>query len=174
MYRLRKVQTCLIFIVVTTIFLFCANLFLQGQSDPFYTDTGGWDSLRVPLIKPYYLVSLDKGASWSMRLHANPPSESTYYYLTIHDIRQLAVANNIIMLYTPYVEHNIDQSVGQKVLHWFVISPESNIEEGFGNEDEFLNYIFQLGIQRLDWLVPNEVFEHYSRTYCLDWIPNCN
>jgi hypothetical protein len=108
-----------------------------------------------------------------MPLLADPPSESTYYYFNLHDIRKLSVENGVIMLYTPYVENNIDQSLDQRIYHWFVIVPASNIEEGFENENAFLEYIKQVDVYQPIWLDPNEVYEQFFQTGCLKWIPEC-
>lgn len=145
----------------------------QWHEDPFYKDVGKSDSLRFPLIMPYYVTYLDKEYSWQMPLLADPPSESTYYYFNLHDIRKLSVENGVIIVYTPYIEHNIDQSLGQKIFHWFVIVPGSNIEAGFEDEDTFLDYIKQFDIYQPIWLNPDEVYEQFFQTGCLDWIPGC-
>jgi hypothetical protein len=120
------------------------------------------------------MAYLDEEYSWQMPLLANPSSKSTYYYSNLHDIRKLAVEKGIIMLYTPYVERNIDTSIGQKIYHWFVIMPTSNIEEGFENESAFLDYIQQFEIQEPNWLDPSKTYEQFFQTGCLDWIPDCN
>ncbi len=161
----------LLFLLV--FFLSTCRPTFQLHEDPFYNNIGKSDSLRFPLIKPYYLVYIDQKTSWQMPLLADPPSESTYYYFNLHDIRKLSVENGVIMLYTPYVENNIDQSLDQRIYHWFVIVPASNIEEGFENENAFLEYIKQVDVYQPIWLDPNEVYEQFFQTGCLKWIPEC-
>ncbi len=108
--------------------------------DPFYQDNGDWDHDLIPLIKPYYMVYLGKEFAWQMPLQANPPSQDTYYYYELHDIRKIAVEHGVIMIYTPFTEE-VDTSIGQKIFHWFVVVPDQNIEKGFENETGFLAYI---------------------------------
>jgi len=174
MCALRQLRFFYITFFGITILLFSSCTFLrQTHKDSFYSDVGGLDSLRIPLIKPYYMIYLDEEFSWQMPLLANPPTESTYYYFNLHNIKKLSVKNGVIMVYTPYVEHNIDISIGQKIFHWFVILPASNTEEGFENEADFLEYIQQLGVQQPNWIDPNETSKGFVQTGCLDWIPDC-
>ena len=77
------------------------------------------------------------------------------------------------MIFTPYVEKNIDISAGQKIYHWFIIIPDLNIEEGFDDQSKFQNYLLKHSIDEPLWLIPKEVYENFIQTGCLDWIPNC-
>ncbi|MBI1793416.1 MAG: hypothetical protein HYR70_04410 [Chloroflexi bacterium] len=154
------------------IILVSCSLSFGPQKDPFYTDVGTLDSARFPLIKPYYVIYIDKEYSWQMPLLANPPSKDIYYYYNLHDIRKIAVENGIIMIYTPFTE-DVDQSIGQKVLHWFIIIPDKNVETGLDTEQAFLDYIKQLGVQQPPWVEPSEIYQQFFKTGCLDWIPDC-
>lgn len=159
-------------IVLLTFQLMSCGLLPSQRQDPFYTNTGGWDEERIPLLKPYSMVYLGKEYAWQMPLEANPPTKSTYYYSEIHDIREIAIENGVIMIYTPFLEP-VDTEVGNKVLHWFAIVPAKNVEEGFYNESEFLAYVSAYGIHDPPWLDPNVAFQQFDKTGCLDWIPNC-
>jgi len=145
------------------------------QKDPFYTDNGVWDYPRLPLIKPYYMKYSGNDFGWVMPLQANPPSKSTYYYYNVHDVRKLAVENNVIMVYTPFVEPigPANMKIGQKVLYWFAIVPDKNIEEGFDKEADFLNYIQAYDIREPSWVEPDAAYKQLGETGCMDWIPNC-
>jgi hypothetical protein len=161
------------FCLVVLILLSSCALFTRLNKDPFYNDSGGIDSYRLPLLKPYYLRYLNSETSWDMELHADPPSETTYYYLTLHDIRKVAIENGVIMVYTPFIEGNIDKSIGQKVYHWFVIVPEANIEEGFDSESALLEYVKRFDIEQVDWQNPDDLYTVFTKTGCLNWIPDC-
>ena len=174
MFKLKQSRHHHVILLSIAVLLLGCNPSFQMHEDPFYNDVGKSDSLRFPLIKPYYVAYLDQEFSWQMPLLADPPSESTYYYFNLHDIRKISVENGVIMVYTPYVEHNIDQSLGQKVFHWFVIVPSSNMEVGFESEDTFLAYIKQFDINQPNWLDPNEVYKQFFQTGCLEWISDCN
>ncbi len=107
-----------------------------------------------------------------MNLHVSPSEKEIYYYLAIHDIKKIAVEDEIILVYTNY-QQEIDENIGQKNLNWFVIVPAQNIETGFDRESEFLNYIQTYGIQKPDWIEPDVAYKQFVKTRCLGWIPNC-
>lgn len=176
MHPLRQLRTAYQSVIWLMLLISLSSCtWLPGfYKDPFYKNSGGFDSFRLPLLKPYYLTYLDTETSWDMELQADPPSESTYYYLTLHDIQKIAIANGIIMLYTPYIERSIDPNIGQKIYHWFAIVPSANIEEGFENEDDFLEYVKEFDIQQINWQSPEDLYKIFTRTGCLDWIPGCH
>ena len=142
------------------------------QPDPFYGIGSEWDHLRFPLIKPYYVIFISDEYGWQIPLQGAPSSRDFYYYLTIQHVQKISVEKDVIMIYSPY-KNQIDESVGQKILYWFVFIPEKSIEMGFDNENNFLNYIQQFGVQNPSWRTPNEILEEYEKTSCLEWIPNC-
>lgn len=149
------------------------SLEIKKHEDPFYNDVGTWDSFRTPLIKPYEMILINKEFGWQLTLKGNMPSQYYYYkFAPISDISKIAVQNNFILAYSTYPE-NVDESVGQIVLNWFVISPDMHLEMGFADEEEFLKYIQQLGIQQPDWQMPDDVYREFYKTGCLDWIPDC-
>ncbi len=76
------------------------------------------------------------------------------------------------MIYTNY-QQEIDKNVDQKILNWFVIVSAQNIEIGFDREVEFLNYIQTYGVQKPNWIEPDVTYKQFSKTGCLEWIPNC-
>jgi hypothetical protein len=171
--RVKVYKICFLIFIQTSIVLGC-TVGVQTHADEFYNDVGTWDSMNLPLIKPYYLIYISKDYGWQMPLDGNVP-ESQYHYAIgdLLDIRKVAVVNSIIMVYTPDTP-NVDESLGQKVLHWFVIVPnKENLEIGFENEADFLEYIKTLGIDSPQWVEPDVAYKEYFRTGCFDWIPDC-
>lgn len=177
---IMKRQQTIILLLIIAIGL-CDFLILRSQKNinqaPFYTDLGG-DAMRIPLVKPYEIVKIDREKvgwwtlGWSMNLHVLPSEKEIYYYSAIHDIKKIAIEDEIILIYTNY-QQEIDKDVGQKVLNWFVIVPAQNIETGFDREAEFLNYIQTYGIQKPNWIEPDVAYKQFVKTRCLEWIPNC-
>jgi hypothetical protein len=164
---------CYTLIVVFAVLLSGCEFFFK-HADSFYNDTGGWDAARFPLLKPYELIYLDDEDGWMLTLRTNPASDNDpyYYYTTLHLIDKLEVVNGLIMVHTPHAEE-VDESMGQKVLYWFVLIPDQNKEIGFENEKEFLSYIQMLGIQKLNWEKPSDAYQQFFETGCLNWIPDC-
>jgi hypothetical protein len=151
------------------------DIFVQKHSDPFYNDVGTWDSLNLPLINPYYLIIINKEYGWRMPLKGNFPYEfNDYLILEIQNINKVAVDKGIIMVYTPHAP-NVDESLGQKSLYWFVAIPhEGNSEIGFETESDFLDYIQILGINNPQWVEPGVAYDKFFQTGCFDWIPDCD
>jgi hypothetical protein len=159
----------LLFVLIIT---GCSNS-TKKHTDPFYDNPGTYDSLRLPLINPYYLVQIDKQHGWQMPLKGNLPQEQYYYNLgDLLDIQQIAVESDVIMVYTPYLR-KLDTN--QANLNWFVVIPKNkNFEIGFSNENDFLIYIKNLGIDLPKWIVPDIAYKEFLDTNCLNWIPDCN
>ena len=137
------------------------------------SDTGAYPSSRIPLIKPYDLYSKE-GEPWGLNLHENLRlPDSAIWYFDVPDIRKLAVENGVIMAYSPHVHFQVEEAMKQYYFHWFVVIPDKNIEVGFNNEKVFLEYIEQHHIQKPNWRTPDDIFDEYIETECLEWIPDC-
>lgn len=158
--------------IFLSVILTGCNVITYFQQDPFYREGSEYDSLRFPLIKPYYAIYLNDEYGWDIPLETDPASRDFYYYLTLHDVRKIAIEQGVIMIYTPFEEH-VAESVGQKVLYWFVFVPGQQIEMGFDNEADFLTYTQQFGIGEPSWREPIDILQEYDQTWCLDWIPAC-
>ena len=147
---------------------------IKKHEDPFYNGAGTYDSGRLPLLNPYYLVYIDEQHGWQMPIEGNFPEDQYYYNLgDLLEVTKVAVENGVIMVYTPYIR-GVDVSIGQKESHWFVMIPSNeNFEMGFGSETEFLNYVQELGISEPEWVDPSAAYEEFGNSGCLNWIPDC-
>lgn len=170
--RKIRIRYSFVLLLLSSLMLGC-RILTDINQDPFYRDKGGWDSTRFPLIKPYYVIMVNRDGDWQIPLPAEITSKEMYYYISLRYIEQIAVENDVIMIYTPFMEI-VDESIGQKVLHWFVLVPEKKVEVGFDNEADFLKYINSYGIDDPVWRKPDSIYEQFSKTRCLDWIPKCN
>ncbi len=157
----------------------------ERYADPFYNfnDDGFDSSLYLPLIKPIDAVSLttsEAGESlWVVFLARGtwvsvPNSQNNLaHYDTIEELEKFAVKNGVLMAYSAYIDKEADAYIQENYYHWFVLIPDKKIAEGFRTEDEFNQYIQTLGIQDPNWQTPNEAFDKFKETGCLDWIPDC-
>lgn len=156
----------------------------ERYADPFYNfDDGFNSSLYLPLIKPIDAVSLtvnQAGESlWvvflplSLQVSIPDSQNNLVYYDAIEELEKFTVKNGVLMAYSAYVDKEADPYIQENYYHWFVLIPEEKIAEGFQTEEEFNNYIQKLGIQNLIWQTPNEAFDKFKKTGCLDWIPDC-
>ena len=172
--------TLTLFILIASIAVLCylTILFIddsryQSHEDDFYNDTGAYPSSRIPLIKPYDLYSKE-GEPWGLSLHESLWSpDSIFLYNGVRDVRKLSIKDGVIMVYSPHVNEKIEQSMRASFFHWFVVIPDKNIEMGFNNEKVFLEYIEQFHIQKPNWCTPDDIFDEYIETECLEWIPDC-
>lgn len=152
----------------------------ERYADPFYNfsyDDYPW--LHLPLIKP---IKADRLAGESLSVVFLPLSlqvsmpnsqNNLVYYDAIEEIEKFAVKNGVIMAYSAYVDKEADAYIQENFYHWFILSPDKKIAEGFHTEDEFNQYIQTLGIQDPDWQTPDEAYKKFAETGCLDWIPDC-
>jgi hypothetical protein len=150
------------------------------HADPFYNinhDDYPW--IYLPLIKPIRADRQDDGSSlWRVFSIYGPwvdiPNSHESYPYSIEELEKFAVINGVIMAYSAYVDTEVNAYVLKNYYHWFVIIPDKEIAEGFHTEDEFNQYIHTLGIQDPDWQTPDEAYEKFKQTGCLEWIPDCN
>lgn len=183
---MKKAILCLWIILITIYLASCQTV--VKHSDPFYNDDGGdrFPYTQFPLIKPYYVYTMDVGSPWIIELigingglrielqNMGLPDNAAYvYYYDVVDVRKISVQDGIIMAYSPYVDDEAPQSIQDNYYQWFVVIPDREITMGFHEEDAFQEYIQTLGIQKPDWQKPFDASRQFSSTGCLDWLPDC-
>jgi hypothetical protein len=144
---------------------------LEGR-DSFYLGAGEFDSDRIPLIKPYELIRMRPAHEygWILRFdlsYANNPIQID----NVKDVRLIAVENEIVMVYSPFLDiHEERTGVDES---WFMFNPEDETQEGFELESDFLDFVKSYDIHNPEWLSPDDAFKIFTRTECLPWIPGC-
>jgi hypothetical protein len=166
---MKKLSILCVYIGLFLLVSACSIVRLPGN-DPFYSSSGDWDSIRVPLIKPYEAISI--GSGWNIQLHISPFDKEIYWYINLSKVEKIAVENNVIMVYTRHKQDVVEEA-GQKVLYWFVIIPAEKIETGFDNEDDFLRYVREFNINNVSWESPDDLHQMFLHSGCLEWIPGC-
>jgi hypothetical protein len=151
------------------------------HSDPFYNQNGDDFPLNhLPLIKPIQATRERSFEPWFLGLGNTiwlqiPNSNNAYYgYSVVEELEKIAVKNGVVMAYSSYVDEQADAYIHDNYYHWFVMIPSKDIAVGFHTEDEFDQYIQTLDILDPDWQTPDEAFEMFVETGCLEWIPDCN
>ncbi|MBC8507759.1 MAG: hypothetical protein ISR58_09205 [Anaerolineales bacterium] len=164
-------------IVALGIILLCGvSVFIYLNQDPFYEYGQDWfdNYSRFPLIKPYEArFWADGGFGWTIHLEGSIYERDFYSYYDVWDVQKIAVEKGVIMIYTPTENPEVDESMGEKMLYWFVIIPDQEIEKAFDQENDFLAYINQWGIQKPAWQEPDDIMTEFRHTKCLHWIPEC-
>lgn len=153
---------------------------LRHHADPFYNyNDNNAPGSRLPLIDPYEAERWDTQSPWKLNLMPNGPyvaipnSNDYYPYTYVEELEKFSVTNDVILAYSSYVDKDAEPYIQNNYYHWFVIVPDKNTIKGFHAEDEFDQYIQTLGIQDPEWQTPDEAFDKYFQTGCLDWIPDC-
>jgi hypothetical protein len=174
---MKKTAFCLI-ILLSVSFVTCCTRRMQ-HSDSFYNLNDN-DFSRLPLIKPIKAIRNGSFSPWYLGL-GNPiwieiPNSNNVYYVysIVKELGKIAVKNDVVMAYSSYVDEQADAYIQDDYYHWFVMVPDKKIAKGFHTEDEFQQYIQTLGIQNPDWQTPDEAYDKFAETGCLEWIPDCN
>jgi hypothetical protein len=78
------------------------------------------------------------------------------------------------MASSEYTDRDAGSYVVSEYYHWIVMIPVENITQGFHTEEELTQYIQQYGIDKPDWVKPDEAFNQYIDSGGrLEWIPEC-
>jgi hypothetical protein len=176
----------------TTLFiilLLCLNYLTScspkvSHSDPFYNYTDNDFPLdHLPVIKPVEVTRMGSSSPWRLHLlnalYIDLPTTQeqtvlrTYGYTHVEELEKFAVQAGVIMAYSAYVDQQADPYILSNYFHWFVMVPSEDITKGFHTEAEFTEYIETIGIQNPVWHTPDEAFEQFRHTGCLEWIPDC-
>jgi hypothetical protein len=176
---MKKIAFYLILFIGLNYLVGCAQS--VQHSDIFYNfNSNDFPMNHLPLIKPIEVIRVRSSSPWSVDLMPYgilvliPNSQEYYGYYHIEELEKFAVSKGVVMAYSLYVDEQADAYIQDNYYHWFVVIPKKEISVGFHMEDEFDRYIQILGIQNPDWQTPNEAFDEFAETGCLDWIPGCN
>lgn len=142
------------------------------STDPFYASYDEWDLIRFPLIKPYEAVRLTGNDWWGVSIPYIPNTPSLLYSGGVPFVQEIAVANEVIMVHTPY-EPRVSENLRDRVFYWFAFIPATDIQRGFQDEGDFRLFIEEYGISEVAWESPDTLFQRFKDTGCLEWIPGC-
>lgn len=149
------------------------------HSDSFYNlNSNDFPRNYLPIIKPIETTRKGSSSPWSLGLGQPiwiqiPNSNAIYGYSGVRELEKFAVKNGVIMAFSSYIDTDSDAYIQNNYYHWFVLIPDEKIAEGFHTEDEFNQYIQTLGIQNPEWQTPDEAFDKFVETGCLEWISDC-
>ena len=152
-----KIFKSLSILTVITCLLSCTG---NSTVDKFYTEKGEWDSARLPFIKPYEAVIMNKDFGWGMNLDGKDGDTGFF------NIKKANVVDGIILIYSVNsIFHGVD--VKQS---WHIIIPKKHIEKGFEIYQEYRNYLNSLDIKSEPILYDIEhVANYYEDHDTIDW-----
>lgn len=177
--KIKKTALCTLILLSIGYLVGCTRII--HHPDPFY-NVGSYDDFprnHLPLIKPIEATRERSSFPWKVNLMPHGPwvsvpnSQDEYCFCQIEELEKFAVENGVIMAYSPYIDEQANAYIQDNFYHWFVIIPAQEITKGFLTEAEFLQYIGAMGIESPNWQTPDDAFDTFMKTGCLDWIPDC-
>lgn len=143
-------------------YLFSCDSFIKkrNNSNSFYTNTGGFDRPRIPLVEPYELVKVSSG-EWRMELLT-----TMLLTLSVHNVKGVSVINGKIMLYS---EGGTEVGNKQYERIWFIVNPEAKSENAFSDYKVYSDSLKKLGIKDTSLNLPDKVYKGFSENRKLKW-----
>lgn len=143
----------------------CCDLFKSRKKDnyrdTFYSNKGGFDRPRIPLIKPYELLKV--GAEWRMELLT-----TDLLALSVHNVKGVNVSKERILLYS---EGGTEIRNNQYSQVWFIIDPSIAKEVAFFEYDRFADSLNTLGIIDTSLEIPIKQYQDFYNSGKLKWEP---
>jgi len=139
------------------------------MEDEFYTVTGGWDYIRVPLIKPYEVKKVDPKVEtngWGIKLYSN--------LFQVDRAKRVDVRDSVIYVISGEVNEIKDlTAIGTRNVStaWFIIDVRTKTEKGFSSEEEFKAYIKENNYQAPHWHDIDSLSEELGKKGKVPWIP---
>lgn len=149
-------------ILLVLVFLFLTALsFSYSPKDDFYSRTGEWDMVRLPLIYPYEATNLFNSMKWKV------VDKSSFVIVgnvkSLHVDKERGIIIGFADKYT-YVGDSYDAE-------YFIITVLKEEHEIFKSKDEFEARLKELGIEDCHFeTVSTYMAEFLDRGRC-DWFP---
>jgi hypothetical protein len=145
------------------------------EKDDFYERLGDWDSVRIPLIKPYEALSADpvegEPRIWSIEL-TSPNLRGTFY------VKKVDVKDSIIFVLSGQVDNEVinekdSVTIGGQVFStaWYIIDTKKGKEVAFGNKKEFEEYLKKFNYPNPKWIKIDSLSEALGHGGKLPWKP---
>lgn len=168
-------------IIIPTLFLAVLLTSCWGQGEPknnnqksvddFYTVTGGWDWIRVPLLKPYEAKKIDP------EIETNGWGVKFYTSLGTFNVRRIDVQDSIIYILSGQINTTDDSSINTLVNNtnvptaWYAIDTRKGTEKGFASEAEFNSYISENKYPVPEWHDIDSLSKALGNGGKVPWIP---
>lgn len=143
--------------------LFALLMLIQScnkKKDPFYSSNCGYDCIRVPLLKPYYLGSTT-GVDGEWNLSGIPSKGSI-------DVSYICVLDSIIVSY--YFNKYIVLPENRDTT-WYVHIPSTGQEYRFSSEKEFHNQVVKFSKHEVKFDTPSSLYKQLIDKGYLEWFP---
>lgn len=142
----------------------------EKEVDKFYTETGGWDWIRVPLIKPYEAKKIDpklETNGWGIKLQSK--------LFQIDKVKKIDVQDSVIFILSGKIDNGIDDITAIGTLNvptaWFVIDVKAKTEKGFSSASEFDKYLQSNNYPKPHWQDIDSISKMLGNRGQVPWIP---
>lgn len=140
------------------------------QVDEFYTVTGGWDWIRIPLLKPYEAKKADS------EIETNTWTIKFFNSLGPFSIKKVDVKDSIVYLLCGKMDNDNKEDSTLVNLRsvptgWFVIDARTKTEQGFPSEAEFSKYISEKKYPVPEWHDIDSLSKALGNGGKVPWIP---
>jgi hypothetical protein len=133
--------------------------------DSYYTKKGGFDYIRIPLLKPYDIKKVNK--DWTIQFTGLAKSYPDMYTSSVC-VKRINVIDSIIIASC----YNSWAIKGKVVDHlWCFIIPNRKVEASFDNESEFLDSLSYYTKKKPDFIDIEEIWLQYKDNGYLTWFP---
>jgi hypothetical protein len=158
-----------IFSIMLASFYGCGNRTNVGKNDQdeFYNVTGGWDWVRVPLIKPYEVKKVDpeiKTNSWTIVLFDTLANLSN-----IENVKKVGVVDSTIFVLSGGDKDSTYFGGIKVAVAFHILNVKKKIERGFTSELEFNAYIDDNNYSIPSWYDIDSLSEALGNKGNLPW-----
>ena len=159
--RARYIVIFLISFVISSCDLLQNKAKMNNINDTFYSDLGGLDRPRIPLIKPYELLKISD-SEWHLELQ-NPG----LLVLSIHNVKGVCIHDSLIAIYSKG-EVEFQNKLHEKA--WFIIEPRRGLEKAFENELTFNDaYSKSKNGQKIHFYSPDSLYKSFEEQRKIVW-----
>ncbi|UPK66733.1 hypothetical protein [Chitinophaga filiformis] len=146
------------FIVLSFTALLCFGCKQSGINkknvDPFYSQDNVFDRLNIPLIKPYKLIKVDD-TEWRLELQT-----TSLLTLSIHNVQGVDTAKGRIFIYS---KGGTEVKNVQYNELWFVITPDSLLEQSFESHEAFKDALKKANISKANLRNPDIFYKEVHK-----------
>jgi hypothetical protein len=134
----------------------------ESNRDDFYTNRGGWDYARLPLVQPYEAMNTapqDVG-EWNITFHTELKNNAAT------NVKSVSIIDSVIFIQcgdSTLFKYQYVKSA------WYIIGLKKKIEKGFLNEDELKTYISQNNLPTPKWYTMDSLAQIFSNDRKLPW-----
>ncbi|WCT12059.1 hypothetical protein [Mucilaginibacter jinjuensis] len=147
--------------IIILINVFACNQGSGKKVDDFYTNKGGFDLARIPLVKPYEATTPSTKPNWIIT-----SIDTNDIPAPVNGIEDIRVIKGIILA------HGKNTTVNYKPAKdaWFIIVPTKRLVAGFRKHGDYVGSLKNLGFEKEpDLFKIIKVFKYFDCNDHINW-----